>query len=47
MHPEILRALEDEHRDVVEELEETLGVAVRVEGDPGLHHEHFDIAEIG
>ncbi len=43
VHPEIFRALSSEERRLVEELEERIGMPLRVQSDEHLHHEHFDI----
>ncbi|KAA0252052.1 Rne/Rng family ribonuclease [Acidobacteria bacterium ACD] len=43
VHPEIQRYLAGEERRLVEELEERIGMPVRVQADDNLHHEGFDI----
>jgi ribonuclease G len=46
VHPEIARALQQEERAILEELERTLGVHILLQSDPELHHERFDIVEV-
>ena len=46
VHPEIARALQQEERAILEELERSLGVHVLIQSDPELHHERFDIVEV-
>ena len=43
VHPEIQRYLQGEERRLVEELEERIGMTIRVQADEHLHHEGFDI----
>ncbi len=45
VHPEVLEALRGEEREVLEELEETLGGPLRLEADAALPRERFEIAE--
>jgi ribonuclease G len=44
-HPEVARALQQEERAILEELERSLGVAVEVRGDRDLHQERFVVQE--
>jgi ribonuclease G len=46
VHPEVARALQQEERAILEELERLLGVGVMLQGDPELHHERFDVVEV-
>src|SRR5215207_1648916 len=46
VHPEISRALQQEERAILEELERSLGVHVLLQSDPELHHERFDVVEV-
>ncbi len=46
VHPEISRALQQEEREVLDELRERLGGRLLVESDPEMHQEHFDLSEI-
>ncbi|HZI64291.1 MAG TPA: Rne/Rng family ribonuclease [Thermoanaerobaculia bacterium] len=46
VHPEVARALQNEERAILDELERVLGVAVLLRSDPDLHHERFDILEV-
>jgi len=43
VHPEVARALQEEERAVLQELERTLGVEIVLQSDPSLHHERFDV----
>jgi ribonuclease G len=43
LHPEVAAALTGEEREVLEELERTLGVAVEVRADADLHRERFEV----
>ena len=43
VNPDIARALKEEERGVVQELEQALGRAVTVKPDEQLHHEQFDV----
>ncbi|MCC6129352.1 MAG: Rne/Rng family ribonuclease [Acidobacteria bacterium] len=43
VHPEIYRYLQGEERRLIEELEERVGIPIRVQSDEHLHHEGFDI----
>jgi ribonuclease G len=46
VHPEISRALQQEERAILDELERTLGVHILIQSDPELHHERFDVVEV-
>jgi len=46
VHPEISRALQQEERAILDELERSLGVRILIQGDPDLHHERFDVVEV-
>jgi ribonuclease G len=46
VNPEIARALKDESRGVLRELESTVGRSVTVRPDEQLHHEQFDLMAI-
>jgi ribonuclease G len=43
VHPEIYRYLQGEERRLIEELEERIGIPIRVQSDEHLHHEGCDI----
>jgi ribonuclease G len=46
VHPEIARALQQEERAILDELERSLGVRILLQSDPELHHERFDVVEV-
>ena len=46
VNPEIARALKDESRSILKELETTVGRPVTVRSDEQLHHEQFDLMAI-
>ncbi len=46
VHPEISRALQQEERAILDELERSLEVKVLLQSDPELHHERFDVVEV-
>ena len=46
VHPEISRALQQEERAILDELERSLGVHILIQSDPELHHERFDVVEV-
>jgi ribonuclease G len=46
VHPEVARALQQEERAILEELERSLGVTILLQSDPELHHERFDALEV-
>ena len=43
VHPEIHRYLSQEEKRLIEEVEERIGIPIRVQADEHLHHEGFDI----
>jgi ribonuclease G len=43
VHPEIHRYLSTDEKRLIEELEERIGIPIRVQADEHLHHEGFDI----
>ncbi len=46
VHPEIARALQQEERAILAEIERSLGVNILLQSDPALHHERFDVVEV-
>jgi ribonuclease G len=46
VHPEVARALQQEERAILDELEKSLGVAILLQSDSELHHERFDVVEV-
>jgi ribonuclease G len=46
VHPEVARALQQEERAILDELERSLGVRILLQSDPELHHERFDVVEV-
>jgi ribonuclease G len=46
VHPEIARALQQEERAILDELERSLEVSILVQGAPELHRERFDVVEV-
>ncbi len=46
VHPEVARALQQEERAVLEELERSLGVEMVIQSDSSLHHERFDVVGV-
>ena len=46
VHPEIARALQQEERAILDELERSLGVHILLQSDPEMHHERFDVVEV-
>ncbi|MEZ5312893.1 MAG: ribonuclease E/G [Thermoanaerobaculia bacterium] len=46
VHPEIAHALQQDEREILEEIERQLAVAVIVQADAKLHHSSFDILEL-
>ncbi|HSF42031.1 MAG TPA: Rne/Rng family ribonuclease [Thermoanaerobaculia bacterium] len=46
VHPEIARALQQEERAILSEVERTLGVHILLQSDPELHHERFNVVEV-
>jgi len=46
VHPEVSRALQQEERSILEEVEHSLGAKILLQSDPELHHERFAILEV-
>jgi ribonuclease G len=46
VHPEVARALQQEERQILDELERSLGVRFLLQSDPEIHHERFDVVEV-
>jgi ribonuclease E len=46
VNPEISRALQQEERAILAELERSLGVHLLLQSDPEMHHERFDVVEV-
>jgi ribonuclease G len=46
VHPEVARALQQEERAILEELQRSLAVNILLQSDPELHHERFDVVEV-
>ena len=46
VHPEIARALQQEEREILEELREVYGGRILVQSDSEMHHERYDVSEI-
>jgi ribonuclease G len=46
VHPEVARALQQEERAILEELEKSLRVKILLQSDSELHHERFDVMEV-
>ena len=46
VHPEVARALQQEERAILDELQRSLGVHILLQSDPELHHERFDVVEV-
>lgn len=46
VHPEVARALQQDERGILDEVERTLAVSVIVQADAKLHHSSFDILEL-
>lgn len=46
VHPDIARALQEEEREVLAEIESSLGVEVVIQADPELHRERFDVVTV-
>jgi ribonuclease G len=46
VHPDIARTLQSEDRAILNDLETTLQSRILIQGDAGIHHEHFDIIEV-
>ena len=43
VHPEVARALQQEERPILDELELALGAPVVLQSEPSLHHEQFEV----
>jgi ribonuclease G len=46
VHPDVARALQQQERAILEEIEDTLDRPVLIQSDPTLHHERFDLVEM-
>jgi ribonuclease G len=46
VHPEVSRALQQEERAILDELQKSLNVRILLQSDPELHHERFDVVEV-
>ena len=46
LNPEVARALQQEQRAVVEELERQLGINLVLQADAAMHHERYDVLEV-
>lgn len=46
VHPEVAQALQQEEREILDELEETLETPILIQSDSELHHERFDVVEM-
>jgi ribonuclease G len=46
VNPEISRALQQEERAILTEVERSLGVHILLQSDPEMHHERFDVVEV-
>ena len=46
VHPEVAGALQREEREILDEVERTLGTRIVLQADPEFHHERFDISEV-
>jgi ribonuclease G len=46
VHPEVSRALQQEERAILDELQRSLGVHILLQSDPELHHERFNVVEV-
>jgi Ribonuclease G/E len=46
VHPEVARALQQEERSILTEIERSLGVGILLQSDPELHHERYDVLEV-
>ncbi|HZF11778.1 MAG TPA: Rne/Rng family ribonuclease [Thermoanaerobaculia bacterium] len=46
VHPEVSRALQQEEKAILDELERSLGVKILLQSDSELHHERFDVLEV-
>ena len=46
VHPEVSRALQQEERAILDELQKSLNVRILLQSDPELHHERFNVVEV-
>jgi ribonuclease G len=46
VHPEVSRALQQEERAILDELQRSLQVNILLQSDPELHHERFNVVEV-
>jgi ribonuclease G len=46
VNPEIARALQQEERAILTEVERSLGVHILLQSDPEMHHERYDVVEV-
>ncbi len=46
LNPEVARALQQEQRAVVDELERQLGINLVLQADAAMHHERYDVLEV-
>jgi ribonuclease G len=46
VHPDVARALYNDERAILDELERVLGVSIVLRSDPELHTERFDVVEV-
>lgn len=46
VHPDVAQALQQEDRQVLDELERALETEILIQSDPKLHHENFDVLEV-
>jgi ribonuclease G len=46
VHPEVARALQQEERAILDELQKSLAMPILLQSDPELHHERFDVVEM-
>jgi ribonuclease G len=46
VNPEVARALQQEQRAIVDELERQLGVTLLLQADAAMHHERYDVLEV-
>ena len=46
VHPDVARALQQEERAVLDELQRSLGAEILIQSDDSLHHERFDVVGV-
>ena len=46
VHPDVARALQNEEREILAELERVLGAEILIQSDSTLHHERFDVVGV-